>query len=123
MTMEWADRRRARRRPGEEHRGVSARIRPGHAVRLVDVSTGGALIETARRLLPGACIELQIDTDRRRATLRSTVVRCGVIRLAANAVCYQAALAFDRPLLWFGDSGSAVYRVPPAESRRGESRG
>ena len=37
-----------------------ARLRPGRAARVVDVSAGGALIETDWRLLPGLRVELQV---------------------------------------------------------------
>ena len=46
----------------EEHGIVSACVRPGHRARLIDVSAGGALIETTHRLLPGASVELQVET-------------------------------------------------------------
>ena len=47
------DRRGARRLDAfEEHRIVSACVRPGHRARLIDVSSRGALIETNHRLLP-----------------------------------------------------------------------
>lgn len=121
MTMDETERRLARRHQAGEHRIVSARVRPGQSVALVDVSTGGALIETSRRLLPGAFVELQLDTERRRATLRSAVLRCAIVRLTASTVCYRAAVAFDRPLPWFADEGPTVYSLPTAETRPGRA--
>jgi hypothetical protein len=85
----------------EEHRIVSACVRPGHRARLIDVSAGGALIETSHRLLPGASVELQVETVSDRASVRGQVLRGAVVRLRPTWVCYRGAIAFDRHLPWF----------------------
>ena len=87
----------------EEHRIVSACVRPGHRARLIDVSAGGALIETSHRLLPGAPVELQVETGTDRARIRGQVLRCAVVRLRPTWVCYRGAIVFDRHLPWFVD--------------------
>jgi hypothetical protein len=98
------DRRGARRLDAfDDHRIVSARVRPGHRARLIDVSAGGALIETSHRLLPGTSVELQVETGTDRASLRGRVLRCAVVRLRPTWVCYRGAIAFDRHLPWFVD--------------------
>jgi hypothetical protein len=98
------DRRGMRRMEAvEEHRIVSASVRPGHRVRLIDVSAGGALIETSHRLLPGTSVELQVATGTDRASVRGRVVRCAVVRVRPTWVCYRGAIAFDRHLPWFID--------------------
>jgi hypothetical protein len=84
----------------DDHGIVSVRIRPGHAAALVDVSSHGALLETAHRLLPGHAVELQIETDKARANVRGRVVRCAVVRLRAASLLYRGAVAFDRHLPW-----------------------
>ena len=100
------DRRTARRRETfEEHRVVSTSVRPGHPARLIDVSAGGALIETNHRLLPGTSVELQVDTGTDRTSVRGRVLRCAVVRLRPTWVCYRGAIAFDRHLPWFVDPG------------------
>jgi hypothetical protein len=102
MSEELPDRRGARRLEAfEEHRIVSAAVQPGHRARLIDVSAGGALIETSLRLLPGSSIELQVETGTDRARLRGQVLRCSVVRLRPTWVCYRGAIAFDRHLPWF----------------------
>jgi hypothetical protein len=88
----------------EEHRIVSACVRPGHRARLIDVSAGGALIETNHRLLPGTSVELQVQTGTERATVRGQVLRCSVVRVRPTWVCYRGAIAFDRHLPWFVDA-------------------
>jgi hypothetical protein len=98
------DRRSARRREAfDEHRIVSACVRPGHRARLIDVSAGGALIETSHRLLPGAPVELQVETGTDRASVRGRVLRSAVVRVRPTWVCYRGAIAFDRHLPWFVD--------------------
>ena len=87
----------------EDHRIVSACVRPGHRARLIDVSAGGALIETSHRLLPGTAVELQVATGTDRASVRGRVLRCAVVRVRPTWVCYRGAIAFDRYLPWFVD--------------------
>ena len=98
------DRRGARRLEAvTEHRIVSAAVRPDHRARLIDVSAGGALIETNHRLLPGTVVELQVETGTERASVRGQVLRCAVVRVRPTWVCYRGAIAFDRHLPWFVD--------------------
>jgi hypothetical protein len=87
----------------DDHRIVSACVRPGHRARLIDVSAGGALIETSHRLLPGTSVELQVETGTDRASIRGQVLRCAVVRVRPTWVCYRGAIAFDRHLPWFAD--------------------
>jgi hypothetical protein len=98
------DRRGTRRLEAfEEHRIVSACVRPGHRARVIDVSASGALIETSHRLLPGTSVELQVETGSDRASVRGRVLRCAVVRLRPTWVCYRGAIAFDGHLPWFVD--------------------
>jgi hypothetical protein len=111
-----SDRRQTRRhRQVDEHGIVLTRVKPGHHARLVDVSAGGALIETNHRLLPGASVELHMETEGRRIGIRGRVLRCAVVRLRPASVCYRGAIGFDRHLPWFVDASG--YPVPTAESR------
>ena len=104
MNDKSSNRRGARRLEAfEEHGIVSASVRPGHRARLLDVSSGGALIETSHRLLPGTSVELQVATGTDRARIRGQVLRCAVVRLRPTWVCYRGAIAFDRHLPWFVD--------------------
>lgn len=99
-----SDRRGLRRLDAlEEHGIVTARVRPGFRARLIDVSAGGALIETSHRLLPGAPVELWVETGTDRARIRGQVLRCTVVRVRPTWVCYRGAIAFDRHLPWFVD--------------------
>ena len=102
MSDSPSDRRGMRRLDAlEEHGIVSARVRPGHRARLIDVSASGALIETSHRLLPGTSVELRVETGTDRASVRGQVLRCAVVRVRPTWVCYRGAIAFDRHLPWF----------------------
>ena len=120
MTNTRSERRRHRRhvRP-EEHRIVSARIRPGYDVSVVDMSAGGALVESERRLMPGSPVELHVRSVHRSEIVRGRIVRCAVARLRANGICYRGAIAFDHNLLWLVDEAVTGYTVPGAETRLG----
>jgi hypothetical protein len=109
--------RRASPRSGIEQHGIlSARVRPGHRVAVIDVSAGGALIEGANRLLPGAAVDLQVETIHDRTTLRGRVLRCAINRLRSSSVGYRAAIAFDREFSALVDNRSTEYQVPVRET-------
>lgn len=114
--------RRAFVRTGTSQHGiVSARVRLGYRAAVVNVSPGGALIDISKRLLPGATVDLQIETLRDRATVSGRIVRSAIIRLRANLVSYRVAIAFDRPWHRFSESGdkSGVPGSPGRESTAG----
>ena len=74
-----------------------ARMQPGRTARVVNLSAGGALIETDWRLLPGARVELQLGAARRlRVTGR--IVYCHVETLNREGVRYRGGLAFEEQL-------------------------
>lgn len=115
---ERPDRRRARRRRTiHDHGIVSARVRPGREALLLDVSAGGALVETTYRLLPGSPIELHVATNERRASVRGGVLRCEVVGVRAAGMCYRSAIGFDCLLSWFVNGEADGYGVPGAEGR------
>lgn len=100
--MTTQDRRRSTRLQDAEHGIVRARVRPGHDVAVIDASTGGLLIETDRRLLPGAAIDLQLATTTGTVAVRGCVLRCAVSRLRAAAVLYRGAIGFERHVSCLG---------------------
>jgi len=113
---ERPDRRLARRRRTvHDHGIVSARVRPGREASLLDVSAGGALVETTYRLLPGSPIELHVATSERRASVRGGVLRSAVVGVRAAGMCYRSAIGFDHLLSWFVDGEAGGYGVPSAE--------
>lgn len=118
------DRRQASRRHSFGEHGIEhARVRPGREVLIVNVSSGGVLVETPHRLLPGSQIELHLRTADRRVSVRGRVLRCAVARLRADDLWYRGAIGFDLELPWFSDRQDSGYQVPEGEmaaSERGE---
>jgi hypothetical protein len=121
IPLEEERRRTARRSDAGDHGIITARVRPGHQATVIDVSAGGALIETEHRLLPGTSVELQMETTSCRASVRGRVLRCAVSMLQPASVRYRGAIGFERQLSWFSEEGAAGYGLPNAEKRPGHS--
>jgi PilZ domain len=107
----------------EDHGIVEVRVRPGHRARVVDVSAGGMLVETNHRLLPGSRVELHVESQNRRTTVRGQVLRCTVVRVRPTFVCYRGAIGFDRQLPWLADDERqvAVDQQRPAHPFRADA--
>lgn len=75
-----------------------ARLRPGRIAHIVDLSAGGALIETDWRLLPGTRVELRLGEAPASFTVEAQIVRCEVALLSRERIQYRGALAFERRL-------------------------
>jgi hypothetical protein len=114
---------------------VSARIWPGIEAVLLDLSDGGARLETAYRLLPGHRIELRLHDIVAVTEVRGDVLRCRVAGLSADRVTYEGAVAFDRPVPWVepdrrpascpepdGSGGNAWERTTPDDGRAARDR-
>ena len=111
------DRRQASRRHTFDEHGIEhARVRPGREVLIVNVSSGGVLVETPHRLMPGSPIELHLRTADRRVSVRGRVLRCAVARLRADDLWYRGAIGFDLELPWFSEPLADGYQVPAGES-------
>jgi hypothetical protein len=72
------------------------RLRAGRDLVVLDVSSGGALVQGETRLLPGTHVEVHVITPAGRVLVRSRVVRAFVARLCRDRVEYRSALAFER---------------------------
>src|ERR1041384_8174283 len=93
------ERRRTPRRPVAACEPLaSARLRTGAQLRILDASSWGALAETTERLLPGRHLDVHVISAQGRVLVRARVAPAYVARLEADAIHYQAALAFDRAL-------------------------
>jgi len=114
MAHPLVDRRLDARFGQPEIAGTQAILRPGYAVSLVDLSSGGALIQGPRPLRPGARVHLQIVNGKRRLALSAQVLRCSVASLdTRQGVQYRGALQFDHRCdsLWEGGTLDG-YLVP-----------
>jgi hypothetical protein len=95
-----AERRQAVRRPAAALDWVgSLRLRPGLEVALVNLSTGGALVETLTRLRPGARTALRSSGTGAGWAVTGYVSRAWVAAVEADrGVVYRGALVFDTAL-------------------------
>jgi hypothetical protein len=85
----------ARRIPDPDETLARVRLRTGRELAVVDIGDGGVLVEGTARLLPGTHVEVHVVTREGRTLVRSRITRASVFAIAANAVRYRAALAFD----------------------------
>jgi hypothetical protein len=75
-----------------------ARLRPGRMAHIVDLSSGGALIETDWRLLPGMRVELQLGEPIPLFRVTGRILRCHVALLDRERIRYRGALVFEEQL-------------------------
>jgi len=93
------DRRASPRLPAFHIAGMErARLRPGRMAHIVDVSSGGALIETDWRLLPGMRVELQLGEPVPLFRVAGRILRCHVALLDRERIRYRGALMFEEQL-------------------------
>ena len=86
-------------RPTQLTRPMLARLKAGPVLTLLDVSAGGALIQTPSRLIPGALVllEFMVPGTRRIVLVRSRVTRSHVAALD-ECVRYRGACSFEERL-------------------------
>lgn len=112
----WAseERRASRRRTSDDIPWLSeAKLRPGLDADVIDLSRGGALVETHRRLLPGTRVVLQLLGREVGLVVPATVLRCYVTAVIRDrGVRYRGALVFDKTLdadrEWDARAGYAI---------------
>ena len=75
---------------------ADALLRPGRPVRVLELSSGGALIESATAVRPESTTELQLSSDDGRAGVRAHVAGCWV--QALDPLRYRARLVFHARL-------------------------
>jgi hypothetical protein len=116
------DRRASPRVPAFNIAGMErARLRPGRMAHIVDLSSGGALIETDWRLLPGVRVELQLGEPVPLFRVAGRILRCHVSLLARERIRYRAALMFEEQLLFGEVATHGVNRgTQPSEAQPDE---
>jgi hypothetical protein len=79
------------------------KLRPGRPAQIVDMSAGGALIETEWRLLPGMRVHLQVGEPVPLYNVTARILRCHVSRLDRERIRYRGALVFEEQLEFGGN--------------------
>lgn len=103
-----AERRRDARQVGAALDWVrDLRLRPGLPASLVNLSAGGALIETSTRLRPGGRVSIRVTGAGGRWSVSGRIVRAWVAAIDLDAVRYRGALVFDErvDMAMWRDSG------------------
>ena len=101
MDQPLVDRRRNARFVVDARAGLGGTLRPGCAIALIDVSSGGALVECTRPLRPGATVHVVISSGARPGSVNARVLRCMVWSIdPLDGVRYRGALKFDRTVSW-----------------------
>jgi hypothetical protein len=94
-----ADRRVHRRHPASDVSWLrTLRLKQGPEVKLVDISAGGALIDTRVQLKPGSEVTLQLTSGGQVVELLSEVIRCRLEAIDGSRALYRGACEFDRPI-------------------------
>ena len=120
MERAVGNRRAHARAAGPMVRRISALVRPGQSVLVLDLSATGALVAALRPLRPGASVHVHFQADGDRATMSAVVARCLVAALDAERMVYHAALCFDAPSDGSGNSRHepgrlfSICRHPPS---------
>jgi hypothetical protein len=77
---------------------TAVRLANGAEVRLIDLSRGGARLETDRRMLPNSTIAVKLVTGTDSFVVTGVVVRSRVIPLSQGGLGYDVAIAFSETL-------------------------
>ena len=102
-----------------------ATLRPGCAVRVVNLSSGGALVQADQPIRPGARVHIQIVTTLRAFALVARVLRCAVWTLDPHdGATYRGALQFEDRCEAFWEHGTQPgSEIPGSLRRSGPGRG
>ena len=122
-----ADRRAHARLRAEELAWLrQVRLKSGPAVRLIDLSRGGALIDSRVQLRPGSTVTIELTAPASLLELSSRVLRCELAGFDRGRVSYRGACMFTEPLfieqVRAGAVPSAAAQAPaPAHPAAGAS--
>jgi len=80
--------------------GITAmRLSPGEAVRLVNLSSSGVLVEGKTRFVPGTRVSVIFEGPKAPPTVKARVVRCQVSAIAGGgSLQYQSAIQFEQKI-------------------------
>lgn len=75
----------------------------GSKVKLVNISSRGALIENRKRISQGSSVSLQLTTEIAVYTLKGQITRCRASSM--NRRVFQSAIAFDKEFTKLSEDG------------------
>lgn len=73
---------------------MTAQLGQEQVVELIDLSSHGVCVQTARRIVPGATVDLKLEHHGESFSLRARVVRCTVAAVTRERVTYRAGMQF-----------------------------
>lgn len=111
------DRRRTRRRSGEDVPSLwSVRLPWGDALKVVNISNTGVLLESASKVTPGSTIKLHLLGEETNIAVSARAIRSDVATVDGLGVKYHLAAAFSQEVLLPGIDVPAA-AVPAASPR------
>ena len=81
--------------PAEALQMPQATLRPGCPVAVVDLSSQGIQVQSARPLRPDSLVLARVVVGEQSVTIRAVVLRCSVWAVDPEAVTYRAGLRFE----------------------------
>ncbi len=90
------------------------RLSPGEAVRLVNLSASGVLVEGKTRFVPGTRVGVIFEGPKAPPTVKGRVVRCQVSAIAGGgSLQYQSAIQFEQKIEVPVDEASLPQQATP----------
>jgi CheY-like chemotaxis protein len=113
------DRRRNRRRSGEDVPSLwSVRLPWGDALKVVNISNTGVLLESASKIAPGSTIKLHLLGEETNISVSARAIRSDVANVDGFGVKYHLAAAFSQEVLLPGIDMPDVDAPVPAATPR-----
>ena len=103
MDDELNDRREEPRVPAELLGMPQATLRPGCPVDVVDLSSQGIQVQSARPLRPDSRVLARVVVGDRSVTIPAVVLRCSVWAVDPEELTYRAGLRFEELCLPIGE--------------------
>ena len=96
--LKGAERRTTRRMSLRQVSQISEIRLSSEAVKVLDISVGGLLMECGVRLTPSSETRLRIVATDKTLWVPSRILRCHIATISKDGVVYRAAVAFNEPL-------------------------
>ncbi len=77
----------------------SVKLLAGEGVRLINISRGGALLESNISMKPGSHISIRLETIEAVYTLRGKVLRSRAMKMEGRHLVFQSAIEFDEQFI------------------------